>query len=1655
MHDSVESEINSADNLNKITRRVKRKLTCQPWTAMTPFLPEIKQLFSDYCQKQDAKFDALTTSLASVISQNTEIKKSMEFISHKYDELVSKLADLQQENKSFKDKITSLEQQIEYSERKSRATSLEIRNIPKIQGPSKPIYIAEFLTPKAQHLFYLARQYKKTHEYATSWTSYGKVYIRLRDGAPAILIESDKDIGLLTLLSRSEISWDAIILTECWLPSTRQIPTLGDYNYYSTKNNKTQNEGVVVYCKKNVTVSVDEPQLLDANCLLIKINNNTIIFAIYRPPSQRNIANFVESLNSLLVKYSTYQNIILAGDLNIDITECSSDTRAPTYLNLIVSHGLLPAHNLPTRSKTCLDHIMLKTKQTAHCCVVNSSITDHECVILFLHSVSCNKRGKSVIQRTDDIKMDQDMQKLDLKPILNMQDVNAATCYLVNSLTKIIETNTRVVNISNRKRIKKPWISPGLLKCIRNRDNLHKKLKITPDNEILKATYRRYRNFCNSLLKKLKREYEKSEISKAGSNLKKLWETIKDITYTSKQKDIPFELIATANPLTSINKVNSFFANVGKSLAEKIPNRLTDVPNSTEAQKCPFSMGMLPVDENEIDIVIRNLRSDCAVGWDKISGQFIKKYKNFLIPSITHVCNLALSSGVFPRLFKKAQIVPVHKKGDRDCVNNYRPISILPALSKILERIMNSRLVNYLENNNLVSPSQFGFRAGKSTSDAVHQLTDHIVNNLDKKQKSIAIFLDLAKAFDTVSIPLLITKLERIGVRGLQLQLFKDYLSDRTQYVKVGEYASEGMHVTFGVPQGSILGPTLFLTYINDLCQLQLKNGEVITFADDTALIFRGSTWSEVFQHAQSGFDVVTDWLNQNILSLNIEKTKFMTFSMKADIHMDLSPFYIIAHTCLNPRLTCCDCLRIEKTSNIKYLGVIIDDKLNFQEHIKQLSARTRKLIYIFKNLRHIADKNSSLFYRIVSLPGVVHIKLIYCNWKGPKELSSKTNLPKEIMGFPDFPIPESDKSYLPAKDMLAFLQLYADKHGVTQHIKFKHHVQFVKPRATATGEVWDVTFKSLETGVSETREYDYVFVCNGHYNTPFIPNIPGLKEFQGDIMHSHDYRVPDIFTNKRVLVVGAGPSGMDIALEVTTVASRVILSHHLKEQPKTVFPDNLVQKPDVERLEGNQAVFLDGSEEEVDVVFLCTGYLYNFPFLHASCGVVVDDNCVEPLYKHLVNIQHPSMCFVGVPYYVCAFSMFDLQVRYYVRSMNGTFKLPSREVMTRHWEQEKLDRLAREPKRHILTAKSGKEMWDILHSVYEQKNDRRLDLLYCQLFTYTKDEADDIATHVSKLQALWQQLNDELKEEGFSRNHSGSALDHGYMEIADKDKRVFKDKSGQVKAVSIRDGNLYKLLMRVRTVNACVVKEGTSLQIWHKRLCRQNKIMVKKFSSAEENSFVPYSDADYAGDKDTRRVDFWLREVCGGQPCSPDGYMAQSTLQGSSRIEVIPTVYVDNQSAIKLVKNPVFHFKTKHIDTRYKFLRELHQEKKVNVLYVPSREQVADTFTKALPKESFLSEHEPQLGLVSKPDLNAGGVLKTSLGARGLEGRGGATLRKISHLLRHDENERVNTTLGGAAARAQPVAAALTISLNCASRHPGAGGLESAGLATGAAGTS
>lgn len=497
---------------------------------------------------------------------------------------------------------------------------------------------------------------------------------------------------------------------------------------------------------------------------------------------------------------------------------------------------------------------------------------------------------------------------------------------------------------------------------MKNRDNLHKKHKKDPNNDILKLTYKNYRNYCNSQLKKAKQIYEKQLIIDAKGNKKHLWTAIKEISGLKKPVDHSTNLLSGINEQSSVNEVNFYFANIGNKLAEKLASSnspgsgMAPILDNQMPSPPSSSFVMLPTDEDEVLRLITNLKQKCATGLDQISGGVIKRYSQLLARPLTHICNLALSTGEFPQAFKTAVIKPIHKSGERDRVENFRPISILPTLSKILERIMNTRLTKYLESNNLLSPAQFGFRQNRSTNDAVTELTNSLMTKLDEKKKCLVVFLDLAKAFDTVSIPLLTWKLEQCGIRGIPLKLFSNYLSNRKQRVKIGNVVSEDQPIICGVPQGSILGPSLFLVYINGLCNAQLENGKILTFADDTALFFSGDSWDEVFNQAQTGVNKVSSWLKDNILTLNVSKTNYIAFALRPD-YLPPSTLNITIHSCASVTDGICSCPTLKRTDQTKYLGVTMDQTLTFKHHTNTLVNRLRKMIYIFRGLKHVADR--------------------------------------------------------------------------------------------------------------------------------------------------------------------------------------------------------------------------------------------------------------------------------------------------------------------------------------------------------------------------------------------------------------------------------------------------------------------------------------------------------------------------------------------------------------------------------------------------------------------------------------------------------------------------------------------------------------------------
>lgn len=290
-------------------------------------------------------------------------------------------------------------------------------------------------------------------------------------------------------------------------------------------------------------------------------------------------------------------------------------------------------------------------------------------------------------------------------------------------------------------------------------------------------------------------------------------------------------------------------------------------------------------------------------------------------------------------------------------MNNYRPISVLNNLGKILEMSIRERLEEHIEHNKIISKNQFGFRKNLSTEDAIFEVTKTLYNSIEKNKKQIAIFIDLAKAFDTVCHKRLIEKLNNYGIRGVPNQLINSYLEARKQCVKIDKEKSNFKTITCGIPQGTILGPILFSLYINELLFLNMDS-KIVSYADDTVLV-EDNSWESANDKAVMEFSKISQWLNQNCLTLNISKTKFMYFSIYNKHLPTYNKISLHSYKCLlNHKIQCTCKNELHITDSIKYLGVIIDKNLKWTQHIEHLNTKIRKLIWKFYNLREILPKN-------------------------------------------------------------------------------------------------------------------------------------------------------------------------------------------------------------------------------------------------------------------------------------------------------------------------------------------------------------------------------------------------------------------------------------------------------------------------------------------------------------------------------------------------------------------------------------------------------------------------------------------------------------------------------------------------------------------------
>ena len=320
-----------------------------------------------------------------------------------------------------------------------------------------------------------------------------------------------------------------------------------------------------------------------------------------------------------------------------------------------------------------------------------------------------------------------------------------------------------------------------------------------------------------------------------------------------------------------------FYCQVGPELAGRIAKERDGAFLGYMGDRVEESLTWCPTTPAEVEGLCRGLDGGKAVGWDGVSPRVVKGVARELSGSLSRLFNCCMREGHYPACFKVARVVPVFKGGDPTLFSNYRPVSVLPVLSQLFERVIQTRLVGFLERHRVIVLGQYGFRAGHSTAMAVLDMVERVRGAWGRGNAALGVFIDLKKAFDTVDHGLLLAKLEHYGVRGGTLGLLGDYLRGRSQYVVYGGYESERGGVSCGVPQGSVLGPLFFLLYVNDMARA-CGGLDLVLFADDTNIFAEGRDRAELFGRVNRGLGELSRWFRCNRLTLNLKKTEYVYF---------------------------------------------------------------------------------------------------------------------------------------------------------------------------------------------------------------------------------------------------------------------------------------------------------------------------------------------------------------------------------------------------------------------------------------------------------------------------------------------------------------------------------------------------------------------------------------------------------------------------------------------------------------------------------------------------------------------------------------------------------------------------------------------------------
>ena len=730
-----------------------------------------------------------------------------------------------------------------------------------------------------------------------------------------------------SLINRLDI--DVFGLAETWLSDNicDGIVNIHGYQIFRRDRLHRTGGGVAIYCKTSLMVCRRrdlEHDDLEMIVVDIKVKNSLplTIACIYRPPSTPSSVwpEIEGALDDLLCKCKG--TLVVVGDLNDNMLSNSSNLQSLLSQMPLVNHVCSPTRVTAT-SSSLIDVLLAPQSCVSDCKVLDKiDISDHFPLVAVVNQavLSREQPNNTWTRRLRSINWEEFRADLLTQSLNTFQspDVDDMVVEWYEKLFMVLDKHAPL----RRRKVSRrthpcPWLTPQLQALCRKRNSLHKTLLRRPNDLCLREQHRAARAAARRLERQLKTSYFLEQISLAGTDTKKVWRTMNNLTGRKR---------TVKHVQAQINDLNSTFGEIvtdpsrPDDLGAQAPLGPAQATSLTNFELCSTT---------DVEHMLHSLDISKATGHDEMPTVVLKLCAPVLAESLTAIFNASLDQSHVPVSFKKANITPLFKSGDPTVPTNYRPISLLSVVSRLLEKFVQRQLTHYMNDFQHFPVTQFAYRKGHSTEDALTLSANRWLLAKYNRLFTGVIYVDMSKAFDRVQHSKLIMDLFSIGIHGAALQWFRSYLTERHQRVLVGEETAPYVSCTRGVPQGSVLGPLLFLLYIRDLASCLPSSVYNQEFADDITVECTDPDISEVSRQLSTAVTNLRSWLLDRGLVLNDCKTKVMFF-MPRGLH-NLLPDPVI-----------CNGQHIERVQSTRYLGVTVDDDLSWTGHTNETVKRTR-----------------------------------------------------------------------------------------------------------------------------------------------------------------------------------------------------------------------------------------------------------------------------------------------------------------------------------------------------------------------------------------------------------------------------------------------------------------------------------------------------------------------------------------------------------------------------------------------------------------------------------------------------------------------------------------------------------------------------------------